>query len=142
MALKLLPYPSVLGAIKYIYAGLALVLITAIVRAILTSSKREIAYGTIHGVTALAMVIWPVMLFGSIFMFDSPIKNFVDGIARMTTLLLIVIYPIFYFKASKRGKLALAGGDSLLGIARAFILPYITIGWLVLIFTIGPSLQK
>ena len=57
----------------------------------------------------LSLLIWPIFLFASVFIFDAPIRTFIDGICRWGVVLTIWLYPLYllpliglWFRLSKR----------------------------------------
>lgn len=54
-------------------------------------------------VMLLSLLLWPMIAFGSIFIFDAPIHNQYDGIARYGIVLTIWAYPILLFVLFRLG---------------------------------------
>lgn len=85
------------------------------------------------------MLVWPLGLFGSIFIFDAPFRGSWDAASRFATLGAIVIFPLLYWKAWKRGKAALRDDDSLGSIVLPLLLPLLSPAWVVFAVTyLGP----
>ena len=61
-------------------------------------SKRKYREGYILAfVFGIGVVLWPILSFGAIFIFDSPIKNRDDELHRCLVAYFIWYYPLTYF---------------------------------------------
>jgi hypothetical protein len=76
------------------------------------------------------VVVWPLAALFSIFLFDSPIRNATDGVTRMVTVLLILIFPFLYWKAHKKGRAALDSAGSVYNILSPLWLPLFVPAWI------------
>jgi hypothetical protein len=100
---------------------------------------KKIVFYTCYYLVGLLLLVWPLGLFGSIFMFDAPFRGSWDAASRFATLGAIVIFPLLYRKAWKRGKAALGGDESVASILLPLIWPLLSPAWVVFAFTyVGP----
>ena len=64
----------------------------------MSAKRRELGAEVkiMRWVFGLPLVVWPLLAFGSIFIFDAPIKSERDEYERVAMVLCVWCYPLFY----------------------------------------------
>jgi len=99
-----------------------------------TTAMKRFAFYSCYCLVGSLLIAWPLGLLGSIFLFDAPFRGSGDAASRFATLGAILIFPLLYRSAWKRGKAALQENDSLAAILLPLLGPLISPAWIVFDF--------
>jgi hypothetical protein len=99
-----------------------------------STAMKRFAFYLCYYLVGTLLIVWPLGLFGSIFLFDAPFRGSGDAASRFATLGAILIFPLLYRSAWKRGKAALQGDDSLSAILLPLLGPLLSPAWIVFDF--------